>query len=111
MGKFEVLVFRAALEPEVYRDIEVPDDVTLYRLAEAIVASFDVDFDHAFGFYSKLSGNFLKSPRQYELFADMGEADAGVRGVERTRNRSLRTRGFEDARARGRSGSCGRAAC
>jgi hypothetical protein len=85
MATSEALVFRAALEPKIYRDIEVPSDVTLYRLAEAIVTSFDFDFDHAFGFYSKLTGSFLKSPRQYELFADMGEADAGAIGVKRTR--------------------------
>ena len=85
MAEFEALVFRALLEPEIYRDIQLPGEATLYRLAEAIMSAFDFDFDHAFGFYSKLTGSFLKSPRRYELFADMGEADAGVKGVERTR--------------------------
>jgi len=84
MAGSEALVFRVSLGPETFRDIEIADDVTLYQLAAAIVAAYDFDFDHAFGFYSKLTGNFLKSPRQYELFADMGEADAGVEGVERT---------------------------
>ena len=39
--------------------------------------------DHAFGFYSKLTGHVFDSPVKYELFADMGESDA--RSVKRTR--------------------------
>lgn len=84
MPQAEVLVFRASLEPKIYRDIEIDENATLYRLAEAIVTAFGFDFDHAFGFYSKLTSSFLKSPRQYELFADIGESEAGAKGVERT---------------------------
>jgi hypothetical protein len=84
MAETDALVFRVSLEPNMYRDIEVAGRATLYALAEAIVTSFDFDFDHAFGFYSKLTGGFLNSPRRYELFADMGEAEAGSKGVKRT---------------------------
>ncbi len=39
--------------------------------------------DHAFGFYSKLTGHVFDSLVKYELFADMGESEA--RSVKRTR--------------------------
>jgi hypothetical protein len=76
-------VFRVALGQRVYRDIEIASGNKLYDLAEAIIRAFDFDFDHAFGFYSKLRGNVYDSPEKYELFADMGEGDA--RSVKRTR--------------------------
>ena len=47
-------IFRAQLRPRVYRDIEIESTKSLYDLAAAIVQAFDFDFDHAFGFYSKL---------------------------------------------------------
>jgi hypothetical protein len=81
----EMLVFRASLEPKIYRDIELVEACTLYKLAESVVTSFGFDFDHAFGFYSKLKGHFYDSPRRYELFVDIAEGDAGAKGVERTR--------------------------
>lgn len=40
-------------------------------LAQLIVECFDFDFDHAFGFYSKLKGNIYDSPIRYELFVDI----------------------------------------
>jgi hypothetical protein len=83
----ETLIFRVALDghKSVYRDIEIESGRSLYKFAEAIVAAFGFDFDHAFGFYSALTraGYFKKFPK-YELFADMGEADAGVQSVKKT---------------------------
>jgi Plasmid pRiA4b ORF-3-like protein len=76
-------IFRVSLAPKLYRDIEIPTTNKLYDLAKTIVRAFDFDFDHAFGFYSKLKGNIYASPIKYELFADMGESDA--RSVKRTR--------------------------
>ena len=51
-------IIRVALqdEPSVYREIEVESRKTLNDLAKAIVHAFGFDFDHAFGFYSKLTG-------------------------------------------------------
>ena len=72
-------------EPSVYRELEVDSSKSLYGLAEAIVAAFGFDFDHAFGFYSKLTGHYHDSDERYELFADLGEADQGVKGVRRTK--------------------------
>ncbi|MFT4276949.1 MAG: hypothetical protein QM576_11375 [Rhodopseudomonas sp.] len=61
---------------KVYRDIEIGAASSLYVLARAIVSAFDFDFDHAFGFYTGLTGRQLltKHP-MYELFVDIGEAD------------------------------------
>jgi hypothetical protein len=81
----ENLIFRASLGKDIYRAFEIADTSSLYVLAQAIVRSFDFDFDHAFGFYSKLRGNIYDSPVRYELFVDMGESDGDARGVKRTR--------------------------
>ncbi len=85
MAESETLVFRASLRPKIYRDIEIAGTGSLYTLAQAIVRSFDFDFDHAFGFYSKLKGNIYESPIRYELFVDIGEGEGDARSVKRTR--------------------------
>jgi hypothetical protein len=80
-------IIRAALqdEPTIYREIEVESRTTLSDLAEAIVHAFDFEFDHAFGFYSKLTGrDVMRSQPKYELFADMGEQTTG-KSVRKTR--------------------------
>jgi hypothetical protein len=66
-------------DKRAYRDIEIPGNQSLYRLAEAIVASFDFDFDHAFGFYSDLGWDYYDSSVRYELFTDMEMAGGWVR--------------------------------
>ena len=85
MAEAETLVFRASLRPKIYRDIEIAGTASLYALAQAVVRSFDFDFDHAFGFYSKLKGNIYDFPVRYELFVDMGEGEGDARSVKRTR--------------------------
>jgi len=85
MADSETFVFRAAFEPNIYRDFEIADTSNLYALAQTIVGSFDFDFDHAFGFYSKLKGNIFDSPVRYELFVDLGEGEGEARSVKRTR--------------------------
>lgn len=85
MADSETLVFRASLDPKTYRVFEITGTSSLYVLAEAIVGCFDFDFDHAFGFYSKLKGHIYDSPIRYELFADLGESDGEARSVKRTR--------------------------
>ena len=49
-------ILRASLRPKLYRDIEIDSGKSLYDLAEGIVRAFDFDLDHAFGFYSRLTG-------------------------------------------------------
>jgi Plasmid pRiA4b ORF-3-like protein len=83
MVEAQTHVFRASLGSRVYRDFEISNAKNLYDLAGAIVQLFGFDFDHAFGFYSKLTGRIFDSPVKYELFADMGESEA--RSVKRTR--------------------------
>jgi hypothetical protein len=83
-----ILIIRASLagRASIYRDIEIDASQTLYRLAEAIVAAFGFDFDHAFGFYSGLTdATMFDAAPKYELFADMGEADPGVLSVKKTK--------------------------
>jgi hypothetical protein len=71
-------------EPSIYREIEVESRKSLSDLAEAIVHAFDFEFDHAFGFYSKLTGrDVMRSTPKYELFADMGE-ETTARSVRKT---------------------------
>ncbi len=79
---FRVSPMRAA---KVYRDIEIASDASLRDLAAAIVAAFDFDFDHAFGFYSgKTRASLLRAQPKYELFADMDDADSDALSVEQT---------------------------
>jgi hypothetical protein len=83
MAGTQTHIFRASLRPKISRDFEISSSATLHDLAAAIVRFFDFDFDHAFGFYSKLTGQIFDSPVKYELFADMGEGEA--RSVKRSR--------------------------
>lgn len=47
--------------------------------------AFDFDFEHAFGFYSKLTGEgVMRADPKYELFADIGE-ETDADSVKRTR--------------------------
>ena len=88
MAGTDTFIFRAALQgsASIYRDIELDPARSLYVLAEAIVSSFDFDFDHAFGFYTGLTpAKIHKTFPKYELFADMGDADPRVLGVKKTR--------------------------
>lgn len=66
-----------------YRTLVIPEDFTLYNLADAIVDSFNFYFDHAFGFYNNIK-RCTKSVEGYELFADMGE-ESKFKGVKRTK--------------------------
>jgi len=69
----------------IWREIEIDSRATLYDFAAAIVDAFGFEFDHPFGFYSKLTGReALSAVPRYELFADIGEvSDAG--SVKKTR--------------------------
>jgi hypothetical protein len=87
MAQNATLVIRAALEGRrsIRRDIEIEASRSLYQLAEAIVAAFGFDFDHAFGFYSGLTpAKMMRQHPRYELFVDMGNAEPGAISVKRT---------------------------
>jgi Plasmid pRiA4b ORF-3-like protein len=71
-------------EPTIYREIEIESRKALSDLAEAIVHAFGFEFDHAFGFYSKLTGrDVMRSQPKYELFVDMGE-QTSAKSVRKT---------------------------
>jgi hypothetical protein len=87
MKQDETFIIRALLgtRKSIYRDIEIKPSQSLHQLAEAIAQAFDFQFDHAFGFYSgRTSATLMRADPRYELFADIGEADPGVIGVEKT---------------------------
>jgi hypothetical protein len=85
MAKDTTRIFRASLKSKLYREIEIEGSRSLSDLAEAIVGAFDFDFDHAFGFYSKLTGPYHQSPEQYELFADMEDTESDAESVGGTK--------------------------
>jgi arsenate reductase (glutaredoxin) len=78
-------VMRASLDKALYREFEIPSNKSLYDLAAAIVSVFGFDFDHAFGFYSKLGGHIFDSSIQYLIFVDMGEEEENALGVKKTK--------------------------
>lgn len=83
MQRVSTHIFRVRLWPKVYRDIEIESRKSLYDLAAAIVRAFGFDFDHAFGFFSKLTGHIYDSPVRYDLFADM-DVGSTAQSVKRT---------------------------
>jgi hypothetical protein len=86
MAHRTIHTFRVSLqhEPSIFREIEVTSGTALLGFARAIVAAFNFDFDHAFGFYTKLTGrDVLSSEPRYELFRDIGESTDSL-SVKRT---------------------------
>lgn len=60
----------------IQREIEIPQELSLYKFAEAIVSAYGFDFDHAFGFFRKVTDGWnLVESESYELFADMKDQD------------------------------------
>jgi hypothetical protein len=87
MAQNGTLIIRAALEGRrsIWREIEIEASGSLYKLAEAIVAAFGFDFDHAFGFYSGLTpAKMMRQHPKYELFVDMDDAEPGAISVKKT---------------------------
>ncbi|MBI4120486.1 MAG: hypothetical protein HY454_03395 [Parcubacteria group bacterium] len=69
-------------DKKVIREVEIPENLNLYKLAEAIVDAYDFDFDHAFGFFNTIGERYLDSERKYELFTDMENEDIEPTGAE-----------------------------
>jgi hypothetical protein len=68
---FKINLFR---NPQIIRDIEVLENINLYKLAETIINAYNFDFDHCFGFFSKIAEwGYSDSERKYELFTDLIE--------------------------------------
>jgi hypothetical protein len=84
MPEDTIHAFRVTIRQRVYRDIEVQSTASLHAFAQAILAAFGFDFDHAYGFFSNTSGNVWRSPVRYELFADLGIRAGAPKSVKRT---------------------------
>lgn len=67
---FKTNLFR---DKKIIREIEVPENINLYKLAGAIIGAYDFEFDHAFGFFSSIGEQYFDSERKYELFTDLEE--------------------------------------
>jgi len=79
----QTLIFKTQflLAKKIQREIEVPADFSLYKLAATIVKAYDFDFDHAFGFFRKITERWdFKDTEKYELFADL--EDHGIEPVD-----------------------------
>ena len=89
MAGTDTFIFRAALQgsASIYRDIESDPAKSLHPLAEAIVSSFDFDFDQAFGFYTGLTPAKIHKTFPTLLLACGygGDVDPRVLGVKKTR--------------------------
>jgi len=75
-------------DKKISRDIEIKENTSLYKLAEAIVSAYDFDFDHAFGFFSDIKERCFDSKKKYELFTDMekdGIEPTGAESVMKTK--------------------------
>src|SRR4051794_4607972 len=88
-------ILRASLRPKLYRDIEIESTDSLHSLAEAITRAFGFDFEHAFGFFSRLTGRVFASPIRYELLAD-----AAISGASRDVHETSVARAFPRLRSK-----------
>jgi hypothetical protein len=76
-------------DKKIVREIEAPENLSLYKLAGAIVKAYDFDFDHCFGFFSTINDSgYFNSERKYELFTDLkgeGIEPTGAESVKKTK--------------------------
>jgi len=79
----QTLIFKTQFlhAKKIQREIEVPAEFSLYDLASAVVAAYDFNFDHAFGFFRKITEHWdFRDTEKYELFADL--EDQGIEPVD-----------------------------
>ena len=86
-------IFEAKLlrDEKIVREIEIPENASLYKFAEAIVGAYNFDFDHPFGFFDNVK-DMYKSKEAYELFADLKN-----QGIEPTGAKSVKETKISDA--------------
>lgn len=71
-------------EKKIIRRIQIPGSKSLFNFAKAIIAAFDFQFDHCFGFYDHLKDKRNRK-KVFELFVDLGEeSSAEARSVKKT---------------------------
>jgi hypothetical protein len=79
----KIYTLKTSLNKKIFRTLEIRGDSTLYKLANAIIKSFNFDMDHAFGFYDNIKKPY-HSDETYELFVDMDESRKNEKGVKKT---------------------------
>ena len=74
-------------DENINRTIEIIETNSLYQLAVVIVAAYDFNFDHCFGFYDNIKNDrYHESKKQYELFADLDNVEpTPAESVKRTK--------------------------
>ncbi len=83
--KNKIFKFKVSIDKGIYRILEIKGSESLYDFAAEITDSFDFDFDHCFGFFSKIKGHIFDSDEVYELFQDLKDCDGtpGAKGVKK----------------------------
>lgn len=76
--KGEIFMIKVTLDEKytqpkkhIFRLLAIQGTDTLYDLGEAIVQSFDFDFDHSFGFFDNIK-NWTESEEKYEFSSGVG---------------------------------------
>jgi len=82
----EILIIKVTLDERyaqkhIFRLLAIQATDTLYDLAEAIVQSFDFDFDHSFGFFDNIK-NWTKSDEKYEISSGVIEDSELINNVK-----------------------------
>ena len=93
----KTLIFKTQLfdEKKTQREIEVLENFSLYNLAKAIIGAYKFDFDHAFGFFRKITEGWgFDGSEKYELFTDLIEEGediepTGAGSVKKTKVRDV----------------------
>lgn len=78
---------------KISREIEILENASLYKLAETIIDAYNFDFDHCFGFFSKIAEyGYFDSEKKYELFTDLedeGIEPTGAGSVKKTKTKEV----------------------
>jgi len=82
----EILIIKVTLDERyaqkhIFRLLAIQATDTLYDLAEAIVQSFDFDFDHSFGFFDNIK-NWTESEEKYEFNSGVFEDSDLIKNVK-----------------------------
>jgi len=82
-------------DSKISREIEILENASLYKLAEAVIDAYCFDFDHCFGFFSKIAENqYFDLGKKYELFTDLIEEGeniepTGAGSVKKTKTKEV----------------------
>lgn len=78
----QIFTFKVFITPKCYRTIEITGNQSLYDFAAEIVAAFNFEFDHMFGFYEQYGYGKISEGEAYELSVDMPDGKAMIDGAK-----------------------------